>query len=189
MPGLNPFDGGILTFVQTYLHNPVTDQIFPIFTNLGEGGLLWFAVALLLLLFKSTRRSSALMLCAMAVGFLLGEVGIKNLVCRPRPFAAYPGLYELLIPPPSGFSFPSGHTCASFAAATVLTARRDQPGWYHWAIVGAAWVFALLIAFSRIFLFVHYPTDVLAGGLLGTLSALAVLWADKKLRALQLRKK
>ncbi len=83
---------------------------------------------------------------------------------RPRPFQLISRDIRLLIPPPSGWSFPSGHSCASFAAATAVFLRDRRFG-------AAALVLAALIAFSRVFLFVHYPTDVLAGAALGAVCA------------------
>ncbi len=176
MSGINAFDAGILTFVQAHCHNPVTDAVFPVITYLGEAGLFWLGLLGILALFQKTRRCGLLGICAVAVGFLLGELILKGLVCRPRPFVAAPELYPGLIPRPSGYSFPSGHTCASFAAASVL--------WKHFKKAGtAALVLAALIGFSRLFLFVHYPTDVLAGMALGVLSAAAVFAADRVIQA------
>lgn len=166
-PGLNSFDGGIMSFVQAHFHNAFTDRIFPFITYLGEAGCFWILLLTVMLFFKRARRCGVLGLCAMAMGLVLGEGLIKNLVCRPRPFADYPNFCELLISPPSGFSFPSGHTCASFAAAVTIFLHYKKPGIL-------ALILASLIGFSRIFLFVHYPTDVLAGALLGIVSALAV---------------
>ena len=107
------------------------------------------------------------------MGLLLGEIALKNIICRPRPFQDMPGI-PLLIPPPSGYSFPSGHSCASFAAATIIFLKDRRPG-------AAALALAALIAFSRVFLFVHYPTDVLAGSLLGVLCALAAAYGYRRL--------
>lgn len=180
MDFLLPFDSPIMNFIQQYLHNPVTDAMFPFITYLGELGACWIFLALVLLFIKKYRRAGALMLAAMLLGTLLGEGLLKHLLCRPRPFQ-YMGLDPafLLIDPPSGFSFPSGHSCASFAAATALFLQHKKPGLL-------AFLLAVLIAFSRVFLFVHFPSDVLAGALLGVLCAAAVtaaytFWIDPKL--------
>lgn len=170
--GIPAFDAAIMTWVQTHLHNPVTDTIFPVITYLGEAGAVWIALSLVLLFFKRTRRTGVLVLLAMLLGFLTGELLIKNLVCRPRPCAAFPD-FPMLIAPPDSYSFPSGHSASSFAAAWVLFLRHRK--WGALALVGAA-----LIAFSRVFLFVHYPTDVLAGILLGTAFALLVLYVSDR---------
>lgn len=162
---MNPFDQSVMSFVQTNCHNAFTDHLFPVVTYLGEAGVFWIALAVLLVIFgkkSGWRVTGAAMLAAMLMGLLIGELCVKNIVCRPRPFQVVSRDIRLLIPPPSGWSFPSGHSCASFAAATVLF-RKDK----RWG--AAALILAALIAFSRVFLFVHYPTDVLAGVALGVL--------------------
>lgn len=178
MPSLNPFDQTVMSFVQSHCHGPIADRIFPAVTYLGEGGLVWVALALLLLLLgkkSGWRTTGGAMLCAMLLGLLLGEAALKNIVCRPRPFQEFPGYAPLLISPPSGYSFPSGHSCSSFAAAAVVFCRDRRWG-------GAALVLAAFIAFSRVFLFVHYPTDVLTGSLLGVLCGLGAVWLLRRLQ-------
>ena len=175
MSGINGFDGAIMAWVQTHCHNAFTDWIFPVLTYLGEAGAAWIVLALVLLFRKKTRYAGLLALCAMAAGFLLGEVLLKNTVCRERPFALFPDYTALLISPPSGFSFPSGHTCASFAAATVLCRQFRK-----WGV--PALILASLIGFSRIFLFVHFPTDVLAGMVLGIACGLLTCWVAERIK-------
>lgn len=170
---MNPFDQTLMDLVQSACHNPVTDRIFPIITYLGEGGVFWIALSLLIIALgkkRGWRTAGILMLASMLLGLLLGEVTLKNIVCRPRPFQALGGQVPLLIPPPDGWSFPSGHSCASFAAATVIFIKDKRFG-------STALILAGLIAFSRVFLFVHYPTDVLAGAALGVLCAMGVVLA------------
>lgn len=173
LEGLNFFDASVMGFVQAHFHNPVTDAIFPVITYFGEAGVGWILLSLLLLFTKKYRRCGVLMLGAMLGAFLAGEVVLKNLVCRPRPFVDYPDYVTLLIHPPGSYSFPSGHSSSSFAAAAVLFHFNRKGGTA--ALVGAA-----LVAFSRIFLFVHYPTDVLAGILFGLFFALLTLWINRK---------
>ena len=153
-------DYAILQWIRETLWNGVTCAFFPFVSTLGNGGAVWFAIAAVLLCVRSTRRAGALMILALAVTYLVNDVTIKNLVERPRPFADHPEL-TLLIPPPGGFSFPSGHSASSFAAAGVLFWEKRRP------IGVCAIVLAALIAFSRAFLCVHYPSDVLAGSLIG----------------------
>ncbi len=174
MEGINGFDRAVMAFVQEHCHNAVTDGIFPIITYLGEYGTVWIVLALLFLCFKKKRAQGLLMLCAIIGGFLVGEVLLKNLVCRPRPFQEFPGYTALLIPPPSGWSFPSGHSCSSFAAAAALCCQSRK-----WGV--PALVLAGLIAFSRVFLFVHWPTDVLAGAALGILSGLLTCFLARRI--------
>ena len=170
--GIPAFDAAVMEFIQTHFHNPVTDAVFPVLTTLGEAGLIWIAAALVLLCFKKTRMTGTLVLVTMLLTFVSGELILKNIVCRPRPCAAFPD-FPMLIARPYSYSFPSGHSASSFAAAVMLTLQQKKWGW-------AALVLAALIAFSRVFLFVHYPTDVLAGALLGTLFAFAVYTVHKK---------
>ena len=173
---MNPFDSAVMTFVQSGFHNPVTDTIFPAVTYLGESGIFWILLSLLIIALgrkNGWRTTGCLMLAAMLLGLLLGEIALKNIICRPRPFQEMPEI-SLLIPPPSGYSFPSGHSCASFAAATIIFLKDKRPG-------TAALALAALIDFSRVFLFVHYPTDVLAGSLLGVLCALAAAYGYRRL--------
>ncbi len=174
MDGVNFFDGGVMAFVQANFHNPVTDAVFPVITFFGEGGLFWIALSLALLCFKRTRRCGVCALSAIALGFLFGELILKNIVCRPRPYQAFPEYTALLLPVPGGYSFPSGHTCSSFAVAAVYFRFSKKWG-------AAALVLAALIGFSRIFLFFHWPTDVLCGAVLGVGAALFVTWAVPKL--------
>lgn len=160
-------DQTVMTFIQTHCHNAVTDAVFPFITYLGEGGAVWILFALGLVVFGKRSGWHSVgwtMLLAMLAGLLIGELALKNIVCRPRPFQAE-GSLLLLISPPSGYSFPSGHSCSSFAAAVVIFRRDKRFGAGALALAG-------LIAFSRVFLFVHYPTDVLAGALLGVLCGL-----------------
>lgn len=174
---MNPFDQAVMAFVQSNCHNAVTDKIFPIITYLGESGIFWILLSLLLILLGKKRGwqvTGGLMLGAMLIGLLAGEVTLKNIVCRPRPFQELSRDVQLLIPPPSGWSFPSGHSCASFAAATSVFLKDKRFG-------AAALALAALIAFSRVFLFVHYPTDVLAGSLLGIICAVAVSYGYRRL--------
>ena len=159
-PGIPSLDAAVMAFIQTHFHNTVTDTVFPIITSLGEAGIGWIVLSLVLLCFKKTRRTGGLVLIAMTVTLLFGELTLKNIICRLRPCNVFTD-FPMLIARPTSYSFPSGHTSSSFAAALILTLRHKKVGWL-------AYIPAVLIAFSRIFLFVHYPTDVLAGILLGT---------------------
>ena len=156
----------LLLFIQEHLRTTIGDFFFPLVTHLSDAGVIWIALGLSLLIPKKTRRCGLAVLISLAITFIVGNVVMKNLIARPRPFIVYPDI-ELLIAPPSGFSFPSGHSSSSFAAATTLFCFYKKPGI-------AALVLAALIAFSRMYLFVHYPTDILAGSMLGIFLALAV---------------
>lgn len=148
------------------MHNAFLDPLMIGVSALGNGGLIWLLAAAVLLFFRKTRRCGMLMLISMAVCFLLGNLCIKNLVQRPRPCQIDTAV-ALLIPMPGEYSFPSGHTLHSFTASVMV--------FLHYRRAGiAALLLAALIAFSRMYLFVHFPTDILGGMILGILVALAV---------------
>ena len=155
------------------LQNPLLDFILSRLTALGNGGILWIVTAVVLLFIPKTRRCGCALAVSLLLVFLLGNCLLKPLIARPRPFMLQEELL-LLIPPPSDFSFPSGHTYSSIASAIVI-------GYYHpkWGI--PATVLALLIAFSRLYLMVHFPTDILGGILLGAVcAATAIIMTQKK---------
>ena len=158
------FDLPILDWIEAHLRCTFLDAVMPRITHLGDAGAVWIALALVLLCVPRGRRTGLAMVLALTVGLLICNLTLKPLVARMRPFD-YQLLYfgkeiELLIQTPTDFSFPSGHTIASFEAATVVLLRSKK-----WGI--AAMALAALIAFSRLYLYVHYPTDVLASLVLG----------------------
>lgn len=148
------------------LHNDLLNTIMVFITSLGDGGVIWLSAAIVMLFFKKTRRCGITIMAGMALSFLLGNLSLKNLIARPRP-CAVDSTVQLLIPYPSEYSFPSGHTLHSFTAATVIFLYFRKAG------IGAL-LLAAAIAFSRMYLFVHYPTDILGGILLGILDAVLV---------------
>ena len=154
-------DGAILQGIQETLRTPLLDAVLPYFTHLGQVGALWLIVGFALVISKKYRSWGIALLAAVAAVGLFNEVILKAIVARPRPFVDDPTI-ALLVSPPSGFSFPSGHAGTSFAAATVIAFMPIKKGWK-----ALAWVVAVLLAFSRLYLQVHYPTDVLAGAVFG----------------------
>lgn len=147
-----------LLFLQT-LHTPVLDFFFSKITLLGNAGIFWIVCCLALLCTKKYRKCGILFLLSLLGCFLIGNVLLKNAVARERPCWANTDIV-LLVANPKDFSFPSGHSMHSFVGALSL--------WYaekRWGI--AAFILAGLIAFSRLYLFVHYPTDVLTGIVIG----------------------
>ncbi len=133
------------------------------FSLLGNAGLCWIALTLGLLCRKKTRKCGVTMALALLFGLLVGNLLLKNLVARPRPYVTYPDILPLVIPGDE-YSFPSGHTLSSFAAAYSLRYFYPQIGDF-------ALVFAGIIGFSRLYLHVHYLSDVLGGAILGVLLA------------------
>ena len=158
---LNPFETSILHWIRQTLSCAFLDAVMPYITKFADSGIGWILLALVLLIPRKTRRMGAAMGVALAIGFVTGNLLLKNLVARTRPFLFDPSI-ELLIAPPHEFSFPSGHTLASFECAVAVFCYRRK-----WGV--AALLFAVLIAFSRLYLQVHYPTDVLCGAILGSL--------------------
>lgn len=162
------FDFQVLYFIREHLSNPVFDFLMPLLSFITEGGVVWFTVALVFIfvpqLKEKYRPCGIMMIIAMAAAFLCSEVVLKNMVCRVRP-CYIDTTIQMITDKPSGYSFPSSHTSSSFAASTVLFLNNKKIGGY-------ALAFALLVAFSRLYLFVHFPTDVLAGMAIGILFAI-----------------
>lgn len=169
---MNQFELGILDFIREYIANPVLDAIMPIITKFGDGGIFWIALAVIFLIFKKTRKMGLCMGLALLMGFIVGNLVLKNVVARIRPYDLNPEI-EILVKHLSDFSFPSGHTLASFEAATAIFINNKK-----WGV--PALVLAFLVAISRIYLYVHYPTDVLAGMLLGITFAVISCFIIKK---------
>ena len=148
------------------LHDPVLDKVMAFITHLGDGGYVWIAAGVLLLLCsKKYRKQGAAVLIGLLLGTLVGNGIVKNLVARPRPCWLDPTV-ALLVKAPKSFSFPSGHTLSSVIAAAVLWRTDRRIGW-------PAVILAALIGLSRLYLFVHFPTDVLGAAVLGIPLALA----------------
>lgn len=156
------------------LHNEILDRIMIIITNLGDAGIVWILLAIVLLFMKKTRKCGILMIISMGIGVILGNVILKNLIARPRPCWIDESI-KLLIEKPKDYSFPSGHTLASFEAAVMIYLNNKKAGIISIFI-------ACLIAFSRMYLFVHFPTDILGGAILGTAISILVYYGYKKIR-------
>lgn len=158
----------LLDWVQA-LRTQTLDIVMPAVTFLGDAGLFWIVWAVILCFFPKSRKTGLLMIAALAATFVISTLGLKNLFARPRPCVQFPK--EFFYACPSGFSFPSGHSVSSFAAAGVLFFRREKGR-------VAALILAGLIAFSRAYLYVHFPSDVVTGSLLGFAAAYLVVKYD-----------
>ena len=158
------FDLPILDWIAANLWCPFLDAVMPVITLLGDAGIFWIAIAVALLFFKKTRRVGLGMGIALLMGLILCNLTLKPLCQRPRPYDyqydVFGKVIPLLIERQHDFSFPSGHTIASFEAAGVIVLNNKKWG-------AAALALACLIAFSRLYLYVHYPTDVLFSVALG----------------------
>ena len=155
-------DGGFLLFLQDSVRNPILNSIMIFITSLGDGGIIWIAATIALLIPKKTRKVGIMSAVARLGSLLINNNLIKNIVQRPRPYVTFTDL-QIIIPQPSEFSFPSGHTSSSFASAAVF--YRHLPKKFGVPAV----ILAALIGFSRLYVGVHYPTDVLAGAVMGIL--------------------
>lgn len=154
------FDGTVLDWFLS-VQNPVLTVIMKVFTLLGEGGAVWIVLGLILLARRETRKTGAVTLLALLFCLITGNLLLKNIVARPRPCWVNPSV-RMLIAVPKDYSFPSGHTMSAFAAVTALFFRDKR--WGAVALCGA-----VLVAASRMYFYVHYPTDILAGLLIGIL--------------------
>jgi membrane-associated phospholipid phosphatase len=153
-------DQTILYWIQENVRNPFLTPIFIFITRLGNSAFIWLFTALVLLGVKKLRHCGVALLVSLIISSILVDEILKNVFCRIRPFNAMPGLMAL-IPKPGSYSFPSGHTTTAFAAATVIAICLPK----KFGIMG--YILAVLIGFSRMYLGVHYPSDVLAGIILG----------------------
>lgn len=163
----------ILDLIQS-IRTPAGDAVMCFITGLGNGGLIWILTAVLLLVFPKTGKSGRVLAVALCVDFVLCNGILKNLFCRVRPCDVNT-LVQLLVARPKDFSFPSGHTAVSFAAASALYFSGERKLWKP------ALALACLIAFSRLYLYVHYPTDILGGVIVGVFAGYSGYRAVEKL--------
>ncbi len=168
------FDLPFSLYLQS-ISNPFLDKLFIFFTSLGNAGIFWILFILALLCFRKTRYIGVICLLVIVIDYLTVEV-IKHLVERLRPFQDY--TLELLIKAPKGYSFPSAHASIAFSIATTffLLGKEKPLNLIRWIILGIA----ILIAFSRIYLFVHYLSDVLVGAVLGILIGFILVYITNK---------
>ena len=159
----------ILDWFQT-LHSPVTDQFWVAVTTLGNAGLIWIFLTAVLLLNKKKRESGLAAAAGLMIELILCNLILKNVVARIRPYEVKQTI-ELLIAKPIDYSFPSGHTAASVAFTVALYFAGEKKLWKECGVL------AVLIAISRMYLYVHYPTDILGGLIVGTFCG----WAGWKL--------
>ena len=171
------FDLPILDWIQANLQSSFMDFLMPIITVFGDDGIFWIACAVILLFIPKYRKVGLGMGFAMAMGLLLCNITLKPLVGRIRPYDYQWEVFKkeipLLVARMHDFSFPSGHTIASFEACTVLMLGDKKLGI-------PATILAILIAFSRLYLYVHYPTDVIVSIVLGTALGFLGYWLAQK---------
>ncbi|MDO5345871.1 MAG: phosphatase PAP2 family protein [Lachnospiraceae bacterium] len=163
---LQQIDLSVLLWIQENLRADFMNGFWKAVTFLGNGGWFWIVLGAGMLFWKRTRPVGTAVLLALVIGAVITNLGLKNLVARIRPYD-FSDQVRLLIAPQVDFSFPSGHSCASFAAATVCWKRLPR----RYSI--PAMVLAVMIAFSRLYVGVHYPSDVLGGVLIGIFAGAA----------------
>lgn len=168
----------ILDFLQKF-RTPAGDAVIPLITKLGDKGIIWILLAAVLLLIPKTRKTGVILTAALCVDLILCNGILKNLFARVRPFDVNTSV-QLLIPKPADFSFPSGHTAASFASASALYFAGEKKLWKP------VLALAVIIAFTRLYLYVHYPTDILGGMAVGIVAGyvgywIAAKWENRKL--------
>lgn len=174
---ITQIDFNILNAIQG-IRNEFLDTIVPHITFLGSGGAIWILISIILICFNKSRKTGVTVIVSLLLGLIFSTIILKSLVARERPFNSDFGLLNvdmLLIGAPSGrFSFPSGHSVSSFSAATILLA-------YNRKIGIPALLLAVAICFTRLYLYVHFPSDVVIGAILGILLALFSIFIVNKI--------
>jgi undecaprenyl-diphosphatase len=171
------FDLPILDWIQANLQSAFMDFIMPIITLFGDAGIFWIACAVVMLIFPKTRKIGLGMGFALIMGLLVCNIILKPGVARIRPYdfqlKYFAREIQLIAGGMHDFSFPSGHTIACFEACTALMLGNKKFGI-------PATVLAVLVAFSRLYLYLHYPTDVFASVILGTIFGILGYWLAGK---------
>ena len=182
----NNFDLPILHWIADNLQCGFMDGFMKFVTLFGEAGIFWIATALVCLFFRKTHKTGLGMGIALLIGLVVCNLVLKKVIQRPRPYDYewdhFKVLIELKISGLGDFSFPSGHTIACFEASVVLMLMHKKMGI-------PALILAILVSFSRLYLYVHYPTDVLASIVLGIGIAFLACFLVDKIWAACLRKK
>jgi len=156
----------VLDFIQNNLNCGFLDWFMPKISGLVDFGALWIFTAIVFLCFKKYRKDGILLLVSLILGFLIGNIFLKNVIVRDRPCWINTTV-QLLVKNPIDYSFPSGHALSSFIGATGVTFINKKFAWVAFPI-------AILIAFSRLYLYVHFPTDVIGGMVLGVVISITV---------------
>ena len=168
------FDSSILLWIQNNLRTGFLDPIMKALTMLGDKGMIWIAITLALLIVRKTRPLGVTCAVSMVIGLIVTNLIIKNWAARIRPYELIPGL-QCIVPLADDFSFPSGHATNSLACGWVLF--RKTPKKYG----VPALILAILISLSRLYVGIHYPTDVLGGVVIGICSAVLAMWLVPRL--------
>jgi len=157
----------ILKWMNEKIRSRFLDIFMPRITRLGDGGLVWILLAFILIANTDYRVYGYMVIVALLINVIIGNLILKPVIARIRPFDA-DGTLSLLIPKPRDYSFPSGHTMSSFAAALIILYSN-----HIWGIFAVS--LALCIGFSRIYLLVHYASDVVAGMVIGVIISIVTI--------------
>ena len=168
---IQQIDWTILHWIQGTLHNNVLDFLMPAITTLGNNGAIWLIAAAAITISKKYRAYGIALFAVLAIGIVVNNLYLKPLIARPRP--CWIESVPMLIAIPKDYSFPSGHTVSSIISAYMLTVANRQFGY-------VAIPLAALISFSRLYLYVHFPSDILASITLGILFGAITTWVLKK---------
>lgn len=182
---LNTFEISILDTIRDTIGCALLDTFMPIITLLGEDGIFFIAMAVIMLFFKKTRKTGIMIGAALLMGFIVGNLTLKPLFMRMRPYDFNTSFdkSQLLVEALSDYSFPSGHTLAVCEGCVVLFLTQKK-------YIGIPALFAAaLVAFSRLYLYVHYPSDVIIGALFGCLfGVLSVVLVERIFDAIEKKK-
>lgn len=170
---IQEIDEAVLLWIQEAVRQAWLDPVVKAFTTLGNAGILWIVLSVAMLFWRPTRKAGLLAGCALIFSLLFTNLGLKLIFTRPRPYTVVEGLIPLLTSGDPN-SFPSGHTCAAFSAGLVW-ARTLPKTWMRRTAV----IQAVLMGLSRLYVGVHYPSDVLGGALVGTVCAMLALYIGR----------
>lgn len=174
MESITNFDFSVLDALQK-IHSPVLNVIMAVFTYLGDAGILWIFLSLVFLRVKKTRQMGAAGGLSLVLEVFISELMIKHLVRRTRPFVVHDWI-DTIVHKPSSYSFPSGHTCTSFCFSTAVFCFNRKLGLICYAV-------SAVIGFSRLYFYIHYPTDVLCGALEGVILGATAAFIVKRYAA------
>ena len=187
MEALIQFESGILLWIQEYLRSDVLDPIVKFITHSGDHGYLWIALLLILLCIPKTRKAALIGAATLILTYIVTNLCLKPLIGRTRPYEVIEGLTRI-IEKQSDRSFPSGHTANSMAVGVSLwlvsrkySLMNDSKLYFPKAAGWVVLVWSVLVGLSRLYVGVHYPTDVLGGAIIAILNALFVFGVYKKL--------
>lgn len=179
---MNEFEIKILNFIQEHLRLGFLDDLMVLLTRLADDGICWIVLAIALICFKPSRKMGISLAVALTLGLIVGNIGLKNIFARPRPYTVNPDIVpSMLIDRLKSYSFPSGHTRCCFESGMAMFLCDKRWG-------KAAFVLGGFIGFSRMYLYMHYPADVLAGAFLGLLDGfVAFIIVDKVYKLIENR--